>query len=219
MIKSNNNKGFTIVELLLTCVLIGIVGLMIAVFFVNWIQGYEITSARTNLLSDAENTLDNVTQDIRLSGAADQTNRWPDTNSPSGSFGWNAGATTLILARTATDKNGNVIFTDPNNYVTTKYNEVFFVKNGTLYQRTIKSDNPDDGSVTTCPPPGISTCPADKVLAGHVTKFEIKYFDSDENEVTAANARSIELTLGLKDIVHGSPVTANYTTRMVFRNA
>jgi type II secretory pathway pseudopilin PulG len=218
MRKQNDKKGFTIVELLLTCVLIGIVGLMITAFFVNWVQGYQITSARTDLLSDAENALDNITQNIRLSGAADQTNRWPDPNSPSGNFGWNAGATTLILAKAVTDNTGDVVFADPTNYVTEKYDEVFFVNNNVLYMRTIKSDNPNDSSVTTCPAPGNATCPADKVLANHVSNFQVKYFDPDENEVTPANARSVELTLGLKNTVYGSPVTANYTTRMVFRN-
>lgn len=216
--RQNNSQGFTLIELLITCALIGIVGILISAFFVGWVQSYEITSARTNLLSDAENALDTVTQDIRLSGAADQNNRWADPNSPSGNYGWASNASTLILARAVTNGAGDIVFSDPNNYVTEKYNQVFFVKNGTLYQRTISSSDPNDISTTSCPPPGTASCPADKVLANNVNSFQIQYFDSDENQVIPTNARSIQLTLNLKDTVYGSPIKASYTTRMVFRN-
>lgn len=217
--KEPNQAGFTLVELLITCILIGIIGIAIASFLTNWLQSYSITSAQTTLLDNAESSLDTITQDIRMSGAADNNNRWPDPNSPSGSYGWASGANTLVLAKAALDKSGNIIFSDPNHYITEKDNEVYFVQNQTLYRRTIASGNSDDAAITTCPAASASpTCPADKVVATGVDNFSVQYYDADENQVTPSSTRSIQLAITLGDKVGSKTITANYSTRMVFRN-
>lgn len=188
-------------------------------FLTDWVQNYETTSARTGLLDDAEQALDTVTSDIRLSGAADDNNRWPDPNGPSGNqYGWASGANQLVLAKIATDSSGNVIFSDPNNYITLKDNEVYYLNGGNLYRRTIASGESNDSSVTTCPPPGSSGCPADTLVASGVTSFNVTYYDASENQVDPASARSVGLAITLVKSVDGKSLTANYSTRMVFRN-
>lgn len=214
-----NSSGFTLVELLITCILIGIMGVVIAGFMTSWLSGYSETNARTNLLDNAESALDTITADIRLSGSADTNNRWPDPNGPGGNqYGWASNSSTLVLAKIAVDKNNNVIFSDPNDYITLKDNEVYFVSGGTLYRRTLASGNSDDIAVTTCPPPGTASCPADQVIATGVTNFSVQYYDANENQVAPADARSINLDLTLAAQSGSQSITASYNTRMVFRN-
>lgn len=219
-IARSGQRGFTLVELLITCVLIGIVGIAIAGFMTTWLGAYSEANARTSLLDNAELALDRITADIRLSGNADENNRWPDPNGPSGDqYGWASDSDTLVLAKVANDKNGNAIFSDPNNYITLKDNEVYFLSSGTLYRRTLASDNANDAVYTTCPAAkATASCPADDVIATGVTNFSVNYYDADENEVTPANARSINLDLTLATKSGGKTITAHYSTRMVFRN-
>ncbi len=217
--KKLHNCGFTLVELLITCVLISILAIAMAAFLTDWLQDYAITNARTNLLDNAEQALDTVTSDIRLSGSADDANRWPDPNGPSGNqYGWSSNANTLVLAKIATDSSNNVIFSDPNNYITLKDNEVYYVSSGSLYRRTIASGQSGDAAVTTCPPPGSSGCPADDLVATGVTSFNVSYYDDNENQVDPASARSIGLAITLASTTDGKTITATYSTRMVFRN-
>lgn len=217
---SGGSEGFTLVELLITCVLISIVALAMAAFMTNWLQSYTQTSARTNLLDNAESALDTITNDIRLSGAADDTNRWPDPNGPGGNqYGWDSGASTLVLAKVALDSSGNVIFSDPDNYTTLKDDEVYFVQNGTLYRRTLASGESGDAAITTCPASdATSSCPVDQVIATGVSNFAVAYYDAAENQVDPASARSINLSITLAAKSGSSTITANYSTRMVFRN-
>lgn len=217
--KRLNESGFTLVELLITCILISILAISMAAFLTDWVQNYETTNARTSLLDDAEQALDTVTNDIRLSGSADDNNRWPDPNGPSGNqYGWASGVNQLVLAKVATNTSGNVIFSDPNNYITLKDNEVYYLSGGNLYRRTIASGESGDAATTTCPPPGTSGCPADTLVASGVTSFNVTYYDASESQVDPASARSIGLAITLNKTVGGKNLTASYSTRMVFRN-
>lgn len=214
-----NNSGFTLIELMITCVLISIIALVIAGFLTFWLGIFAKDSAQTDLLDSTESALDIINSNIRLSGSADGQNRWPDPNSPSGNYGWQSSSSVLVLAKAAEDKNGNIIFSDPNKYITEKDNEVYYVKNNTLYQRTLAGDSPDDVATTTCPEAlANASCPADRVIATDVQSFGIRYYDASETEVNPSNARSVQLSLVLQKVSGGTPITANYSTRMVFRN-
>lgn len=197
-----------------------ILSLMLANFIVTWMASATLAQARADLLANAQGALDTVTEDIRLSGSADQNNRWPDANGPGGQqFGWQSNGSTLVLAKVAVDSGNNIIFSDPAQYITQKYNEIYYLSSGTLYRRTISSTHVNDASTTTCPAANAtSSCPADKVVAKNVTNFGVTYYDSDLNSVTAANARAIQLSITMSKKINGKDVSASYNTRMVFRN-
>lgn len=215
--KNAKPEGFTLPELLVTCILLSMVALIMAGFLTGWLQSYANTKARTDLLQNAELALDQINKDIRLSGAADSSNRWPDANAPSG--GWQSDADTLILAEAATDSSRNVIFADPSKYITVKDNVIYFLDGQNLYRRVLASDNSADAARTTCPPAASnSSCPADSLVAAGVTNFDVKYYDARENQVAPTDARSIDLSITLTSKSTTKTIAQSYHTRMVFRN-
>lgn len=220
--KQHMQSGFTLVELLITMTLIGIISLTLPNFIADWLQAANLAQARTDLLTNAETALDTISDDIRLSGAADQNNRWPDPNAPSApgnQLSWQSDSDTLVLAKAATDSSRNTIFSDPAKYISQKDNEVYYLNGSTLYRRTLASSDSDDAAITTCPPSATtSDCPADKMIATDVTSFSVQYYDANEQIVPPSSARSVQLSITLRKVQDSHPITASYNTRMVFRN-
>jgi prepilin-type N-terminal cleavage/methylation domain-containing protein len=214
--------GFTLVELLVTLMVMTILSLAVTNFIANWLQAATLAQARTNLLNNAENALDTVNTDIRLSGDADPNNRWPDNNAPgapSDLLSWQSNNQVLVLAKAAFDKSGNIIFSDPAKYITEKDNEIYFLSGSTLYRRTLTSDDVNDAAITTCPANESSgSCPTDTVIASGVTSFSVQYYDANEDQVDPTDARAIQLSIVLASTQNGHQISASYNTRMVFRN-
>ena len=215
-------NGFTLVEALISLIVTTAVVLILTNFMIGGVQQSSIALSRDNMTKETEQSLDLMTNDIRVSANADQNNRWPDANSPGGSgnqFGWQSNSTTLILATAAKDKSGNIIFSDPANYITEKNNIVYFVQNGTLYKRVIANPVSGNAAVTTCPSSDASSsCPADKELLHNITAFNITYMNGQNQSVSPTDARAIQVHVTVTKDVFKQPVSADYTTRMVFRN-
>jgi len=218
-IKRHQN-GFTLVELLLVMIIMGIVGLALTNFISTWLQTASISEARADLLNSAEIALDDVNNDIMLSGGVDQTNRWPDPNGPGGNeYGWQSGDQTLILAKVATDSSGNPIFLDSSDYITQKDDVIYFLNGTTLYRRILASDSTNDSAITTCPASdATASCPPDTVIATDVTNWSVSYYNAENQIVTPADARSVQLSITLSEPYGNANISASYTTRMVFRN-
>ena len=145
--KDGSEGGFTLVELLVVMIIVGILSLTLANFITTWLQASSLSQARTSLLTNAETALDAVTNDVKLSGSVDQNNRWPDANGPGGSqFGWTSGSQVLVLAKAATDSGNNIIFSDPAKYISQKDNEIYYLSGTTLYRRTLASTSSNDAS-------------------------------------------------------------------------
>jgi len=210
-------QGFTLVELSVATAVTGILVIVIMGFAINSFAQISIDSARSDLLREAQISLDTVTQDIRLSSNAYETSSLLDDNAPGGGDTWEGNAHTLILAVAAQDKDRNIIFADPLNYTSEKNNRIYFVNNGTLYRRTLAAEVEDNAVSTSCPA-GQTGCPPDSKLADNVRSFTVRYFDGNNNEVAPNDARSIEATLVLQTRKYGQTINAEYTTRTVFRN-
>jgi hypothetical protein len=200
----------------------GLLIVIIMVFVSNSIVTTSVETARSDLLREAQNGLDAIGQDVRLSATAEENNRWEDENAPgapSDLLSWESDADTLILAAAASDADNTILFQDPLQYITYKDNIIYFVSNGTLYKRTLAADVIDNAAKTSCPKASASTaCPADRVLMNNVTNFSVRYLNGDDEEVTPANARSIEVFVRLEKTKFGRALDAEYLTRMVFRN-
>lgn len=221
--KKLDERGFTIIEMLTASLVASIILIGMMTFMVNSMVNNSVTSARADLLREAQMALDVIVKDIRLSASVDVNNRISDDNSPdavsTGGLGWESDLNTLVLATAAEDTLGNIIFADAAHYITEKNNIVYYVNNSELYKRTIAADIPDNDFVTSCPPEiATSLCLADRLSIDNVQSFTIRYFDSANNEVDPTAAKSVEVELGLYDVKYGRPVQATYTTRTVFRN-
>lgn len=214
-----SRKGFTLVEALIGIIMTVILLMIIMNFMANYFRQHAINTTQANLLADSQQTLDVIGEDIRLSASADQQNRWPDENAPnlSDQYSWQSTANTLVLATAAEDEAGNIIFADASQYISEKNNNIYFVRDGRLYKRTLASAAAGNRAVTTCPV-AAEDCPADRLLAEHVQEFSIQYLSATEEEVVPTEARAVALHLVLSKRQFGQNINAEYTTRMVFRN-
>lgn len=222
--KNSKQSGFTIIEMLIATTVASALLILIMNFMANTLVSNSVESARSDLLREAQLTLDSMGREIRLSANVDESNRWEDVNSPdavaTNGYGWESDADTLILAISAVDEDNAIIFSDATHYITYKNNSVYYIENNTLYKRTIAGDTvPDNTAETSCPAAlANDTCRPDVKLAENVDSFSVKYLDSLNNEVSPPQARSVELTLNLSTEKYDRTINANYTTRTVFRN-
>ncbi len=217
-----NARGFTTVELLVVVTVTTILIIIVGTFLITNLQQSTLATAKGNMLYETQQSLDLAANDIRLSSNADTNNRWPDANSPGGSgapMSWQSNNNTLVLATAAENSTGTIIFADSKNYITEKNNIVYFVKDKTLYKRTIASSVANNGEKTSCPKSSSSTaCPADKELLHNVTAFTVTYKDGQDTTVSPTTARSVELAVTVSKPMYQRDVSVNYKTRMVFRN-
>ena len=218
----NSNSGFTVVEMLAATAIAGILIVLVMSFTVDAFVRISVDSAQSDMLSDAHLGLDAITNDIRLSAAADTANRWEDANSPGAPgdpYSWVSDTDTIVLATAATDSNRNILFDDALHYISSKNNNVYFVSNGTLYKRTLAAPVVDNEAKTSCPKDVATTaCPADRALINNVTNFSVRYINGNDQDVTPDNARSIELSVSMRQTKYGETISADYVTRTVFRN-
>lgn len=220
--RTTGQTGFTLIEVLVAMTVSAIlIGIIIA-FMLNSLTRYGVAGARAELLNEAQIALDITTNDIRLSANADKNNRWDDDNAPDApdnKLSWQSDAHTLVLATAAQDASGNIIFSDPAKYISQKNNSIYFVRDGNLYKRVLAAPVAGNTARTTCPEAVASTtCPADKKLLGNVDTFTVRYYNDQNQEVNADEARSVELYVKLRVQRYPESVVAEYTTRMVFRN-
>lgn len=217
--KKLNDAGFSLVEMVISISVVSILLVVIANFSISSLAQNSIATAQANLQGESQIAMDRIINDIRLSANADDDNRWPDSNSPSGQYGWLSNASTLVLATAAQDSNDNIIFADPAKYISEKNNVVYFVQSGTLYKRIIASTVANNSSKTTCPAASATTaCPKDAKLLSNVTQFAVKYYNGDSQQVSPTDARSIEITVSTSIKKFKRTISSDYTTRAVFRN-
>lgn len=214
-----DSRGFTLVELAVATAITGILIIVIMGFATNSFAQITVDSARSDLLRESQLSLDVLTQDARLSSNSYEESNILDPNAPGGSQRWTGDGSTLVLATAAQDRNKNIIFADALQYTSEKNNKIYFVNNGTLYRRTLAADVADNAASTTCPKnKANASCPSDTVLAQNVSDFSIKYLGGTGEEVDANDAKSVEVTLKLSVRKYNRDITAEYSTRTVFRN-
>jgi len=219
---SLNESGLTLVELGVALTVTAFLVTIIVSFSVAKLRQGSLQTEQNVLLSNAETGLNVVANDVRLATRADANNRWQDQNAPSAPtnlLSWTSSSSTLVLATAAQDAHHNILFDDAHDYITTKNNIIYYVKNRSLYKRILAAPVANNAALTTCPTGSASaSCPADKRILDNVSSFTVQYYDGSNTQVTPTNARSIQLSVQLAIAKYGENKTVNYTTRMVFRN-
>jgi prepilin-type N-terminal cleavage/methylation domain-containing protein len=215
-------RGVTLIELVVATAILGLLIVMLMSFVVDRIVDNAKKTARSDLQLQAQLTLDSMLNEIKHSANVDDQNRWEDPNSPGSpgnNFGWQSDGDTLMLARPVEDADQNIIFEDPQVYLSYKNNVVYYVDDATntLYKRVIAASVPGNKSVTSCPP-SASNCPHDPPQAANVEAFEVTYYDANDTVVEPSAARSVKIRLRLTKRVFSNDISEEYQNRAVFRN-
>lgn len=217
---ARREEGMTLVEVVVALVLTGIIAVVVMGFTISNIGNFSAATARGQMLSELQLALDTINNDIILSASADSVNRIEDPYSPNGNtLGWNGDDDTLILATAAENTSGNILFADPSQYISHKNNIIYFLSGSTVYKRVLAAPVAGNKAITSCPEANASaTCPADRKIVSNVSSFRVRYFSGNNTEVTPEDARSIELSVSLRQQKFGQTINVKHESRMVFRN-
>jgi prepilin-type N-terminal cleavage/methylation domain-containing protein len=219
---ANNQRGYTIVEVLISLVITSILVGVLAIFSISSLINNAINGARIDLQSEAQLALDMIGEDIRLASGADLNNRWQDDNAPGAptdTLSWESDGDVLVLSTVAENAEREILFEDVSNYISYKNNTIYYIEDGILYKRIVAADIPDNRSNTTCPEAVATvTCRADSAILSNIEELVFTYVDRSGNVVAPENARSVEVLVRLSVDRAGQTIRAEYQTRMVFRN-
>ena len=221
-LKRLDQAGITLVELLIALLLTTAISGLIISFSVDKLQQSSEQTVKYDLLTNAETGLNRVANDIRLATSADDNNRWQDAyapGAPSNELSWQSNGSTLVLAIAAQDSSHNIIFDDAHDYISAKNNIIYYVSGSSLYRRILAAPNSGNAALTTCPPGSASaSCPADADVLDNISAFAVQYYGSDGSVATPTTAHSVQLSVTLLQHKYNHDITAQYATRMVFRN-
>lgn len=214
-------RGFTLVETMITLVMTGVLATTIIVFMISGLRTYGKATSKAYLISQAQSGVERISNDILLSANADENNRIEDNYSPGAPtnlLSWQSDADTLILATAAEDNSRNILFADASQYITHKNNVIYFLDGKVLRKRTLAANIANNRAITSCPASVATTsCPADRVILENVSSFVVTYRDHLNQSVPPEDARSVEVAVTLDDKKYAT-TTVNYKTRTVFRN-
>lgn len=217
-----SDRGYTLIELIIATALISILTILMMSFLVDKYVENSRVNARADLQLQTQITLDLINRDLKHSANVDSQNRWADANSPTSpanNFGWSSNSDTLIIARPVQDGSSNIIYEDPETYISYKDNLIFFVdSNSTLFKRTLAADVAGNQAETTCPADSDPSCPNDIKLADNIAVFNVAYFDAFDNMVEPTSARSVKITITVRRIIFGRELEISESIRTVFRN-
>jgi prepilin-type N-terminal cleavage/methylation domain-containing protein len=211
-------RGFTIVELLVAVSVAGIASVLMISAFVFLYGGLVVEQTRAAMVLESQLYLRRMVEDIRLANEVRQTNQIADANGPSSGWVTSDPANILIVTQPAVDSTNTFVYDNLTGYPF--QNEVvYFGNDSTMYRRTLSNPLAADNKANTTCPIGTIGCPADVELSRNLDNMQFEFYDSGD-QVTAvpAQARSVELTVNLKKRMYGRDVTVSNTTRVTLRN-
>ncbi|MBI3983671.1 prepilin-type N-terminal cleavage/methylation domain-containing protein [Candidatus Microgenomates bacterium] len=215
-----SQRGVTLVELLVATVVIASLVILVMNFLVDKFVANTIANARSDIQLQTQLTLDAINFDIKHAANVDSPNRWEDSYAPAApanGYSWSSDSGTLVLAVPVHDQGNNILYEDPQVYVSYKNNLIYFVNNRTLYRRRLAAPVVGNTDQSTCPA-GTAGCTADAKLAENITGFSLTYYDANDNQVAPTDARSVRVTIAVDKQVFGKQVSLSQSIRTVFRN-
>lgn len=217
-----NQRGYTLLELMVAAAILGILSLVITVFYANQLVNYARNDSLIFLQSNTKQAMEAMTTSVRQAQQVEDQNRNTD---PNRSGGWvtSAGSpATLVLAVPATDSSDNLLYYDSlhNTLVT---NDVIFYYNSSdkaIYRRTIAAPVTGNSAVTTCPPASATpSCPADERVVADVASLSLAFLTNTGTATTIpSTASSLQLTLKQSRTVFGQTYTSSLASQVTLRN-
>ena len=215
-----DQKGFTLVELNMSIVVLGIILIGILAVFTNYFAQLTRNSITLEMTTDSQNLLRTVVEELRYGAGVRQTNTISDPNAPGGNWNTSNANFVIITAVPAIDSNDEYII-DPltgEPYI----NELVYYKLGdTMYKRTLAHpDATGNTYVTSCPEASASpSCPADIKLISSVNTMSFVLYDQDDTVTTdPLLSRSVIINLSMQRETFGSPLTLDNSIRTTLRN-
>lgn len=217
-----NQRGYTLVELLVAAAVLGLMALVITVFYTNQLVNYARNDSLIFLQSNTKQAMEAMSGSVRQAQQVEDQNRNTDPNKSSGWSTTASSPATLVLAVPATDSSDNLLYYDSlhNTLVT---NDVVFYYNSTekaIYRRTIAAPVSGNSAVTTCPPASATpSCPADERVVADVASLSLAFL-TNTGAVTAtpSSASSVQLTLKQSRSVFGQTYTSSLSSQVTLRN-
>lgn len=216
---TKNNTGFTIVELLISIAIIGIIAVSLLAIITNYLVLITRNNILVDMTVDSQSLLRVTVEELRYGAGVRQTNAITDPNTPSG---WNTSNTNfvIIIAVPALDSARNYIIDTTTG---SPYNNelVYFKQGSVLYKRTLAHPSASGNILqTSCPAASASpSCPADRVLNEATKNMVFTLYDQDDVITTdALLARSIKIDLLLERDTFGEPLVLNNSIRTTLRN-
>lgn len=224
---SSDQNGFSLLELLISITMIGVLALVISDFFVQRLIDYNRNFIITILQTNTKQAVDTMEKDIKLAQKVEASNQWPDDNSPgapANKYSWVSNTSTpatLVLAVPSRDSSGNIIYADGLHTQLQTDDVVYYVDaNSILYRRLIANPVVGNLSVTTCPPASASpSCPADAKVVEDIASLAVGYFDlTNTSTATPTSAGAVQITLQQSRTKFGRTYVSKLTSQATLRN-
>jgi prepilin-type N-terminal cleavage/methylation domain-containing protein len=213
------NNGFTLVELLISLTLTGIITVGLFAVITNYLVLVSRNSILVDMTVDSQNLLRSTVENLRYGAGVRQTNSINDTNMTGG---WNTSNTdfVIIIAVPAIDSSGDYII---NTSTGSPYNnELVYFKDGNILTRRTLAHPDATGNtlITTCPDSvATASCPSDVKLINHVDDMVFTLYNQDDVPITdPLLARSVKIDLSMARSTFGEPLTLDNSIRVTLRN-
>ncbi len=224
-----HERGFTLLELLLSIAISSILIIAVGNFSVNSIVGSNQDYNKTLVLTNAKEAVGIVARQIKAARSVEANNAVPDAHAPGAPgnlYSWSGAAgsgATLILAVPARDASNNLIYIDGlhNSLYTNDVVYYLDASSHKLYRRLIaNSSAPGNAAITTCPPASASSsCPADADVVDDVANLVTTYLDSNDNTVSLpSGTEAVNYTVTETRTISGKVYSGTYSTIATLRN-
>ncbi|HSX41463.1 MAG TPA: type II secretion system protein [Candidatus Saccharimonadales bacterium] len=221
-----SQSGFSLLELLTSIVVIGILAVVVADFYTNRLIDYARTDTSIILQTNTKQALETMEKDLKSARTIEASNQWSDINGPGGDqYGWASSTgspSTLVVSVPAIDTSGNLIYVDAQHTALQTNDVVYYVNssNGILYRRIIANPVAGNTAVSTCPPASAtSSCPPDGKVIEDVANLVAAYYDGNGDPTTIVdNVYSMDVTLTQTRSRFGRTFSNTLTSRVTLRN-
>lgn len=212
--------GFTIVELIISISVIGIIAVSLIAVITNYFVIITRNNTAVDMTVDSQNLLRATVEELRYGAGVRDNSTLIDANEPPGGWSTSNANFVIIISVPALDSNNNYII---NSATGSPYNNefVYFKQNKTLFKRTLANPDATGNTVSTSCPEALSSpsCPPDRKLNEFTKDMIFTLYDQDDALTTnPLLARSIKINLLLERDTFGEPLQLSNSIRTTLRN-